>query len=568
MTTKASGNDELYQVLLELSFFIFKTGSKTRLLCSLFNNDTKQFICEEYRLDISVNNFPLYGDAAGCRVLFKNITKKELTSSDIHIVCKMYIETSTVDYDLPKIVSQHPKDKNKYSGWKDIADKIYIPCGCCIMPFHRVKNAVINEKVGTDKYCTFVQETGESPIWLDKSVSGAHAIDNDTYQFSELHSDIINRKKENLIVAPMSIGIRNIITIFKGSIDKCENMIANYIISKYSSSSNSDAIDSLTFIERIDDKIENFVAFGEINEYHVTSYRQTKADTHTNTYTEIKSENKSDHDDDEDLEEKAANMNLNVWLSAIFGGDEKLCGLLVDGYFGNNIDCGNSYKFRDVISIVVKYIHVKTKYHVNRIHYRHLLYFIIKNINCNSGRYRDGSRSKGRSRSRLRNILVRIELRNNKTLLKIDESMFIMGKNCQINCQHLLSNCIDVPIITWNNEPVWNQLYCLVLDYNIEFLKNLHFYFQFYNLRSRSRGEIEGYSFLKLWNNDINLFNWNGKYNLQIYPIDFIKDEFNYLSQSGEKFKNTNTNRHAPYKPPSIDRYCCEIQLNWKSDII
>jgi len=98
---------EFYQLVLDIKHCIFKAGNDTMLLFSIFDDNIKQFITEEYCLNLSINNFPKIGQPEDCKVLFKNLTEEHL-KSDIYVVCRIYREGPM---DQPDITGQKKTSK-------------------------------------------------------------------------------------------------------------------------------------------------------------------------------------------------------------------------------------------------------------------------------------------------------------------------------------------------------------------------------------------------------------------------------------------------------------------------
>ena len=580
MTASVSNSDddnELYQLLLDVQALIFKAGGKSTLLFSLFNNDTKEFMSEEYRHDISQYNFPLYGSPENNKILFKNITKKELLS-DSYIVCKIYVKTTNLEF-IPHVeilISNTAKRKKKKisNKWSAIPDnELLIPFGCCVIPLDAIKKAIEKGKVTMDKCHLSRQEPGTAPVYIPqymhekqmKSVQKNLKNEYDINSFHKMHLDVINHIKKvgkaNIFLAPLCIGFATKIYVFYGNIDEAEQAI-NYELKSIYYGAEAAKFSSLTFAERIDTS-ENRVMFGEINDYDVKNYRKI---------------NSTDEKNDNENENESGKNNISN-VSGVFGGKEQLFRTLISGYFRKMTeDNGNYHKFRDLISIVLKYGYIKVKNHPDRVYYRHLLYFTINKISKMKQEQKqeeNGVNIMNASLVKGRNICVVVELRDNKTLQCVKKPMFTMGKNCiHHHSGALLTKDIQLPVMTNNSEPIWNQLYCLVLDYDVEFLKNLHFYFQFYNL-SNKKAKFEGYTFLKLSRhekkeNNVNLFVDSDFYKLQIYPGDGKKInkkakngmiQFNYLTQS------VDTTNNKKKIAPLTDHFL-EIELNWKSDVL
>ena len=576
--SKNSSDDEndLYQLLFEAPALLFKASAWSTLLFSLFNNDTKQFMSEEYQCTISQNNFPRNGSPDDTKVLFKNITKKEFLS-DIYIVCKIYVKTNNLEY-IPQneiYSKKNIKSKKQISNkWPAIPDnELHIPFGCSVISLAPIKKALENDKIKSDKCHSYQEEHGSAPIWIyehttEKQVASMkkdskNECDILINSFHNMHLDVINRniKKSNIVKAPLSVGIVHSLCIFYGNIDEVEQIILNHgeITNNYF---DDKKLNQLTFAERIDtaninSNINiNHVTVGEINDYHVKNYR----------YGYITNEKN--------------NIGNKTWISRVFGGKEQLFRLLISGYFRKMTEDNDNYhKFRDLISIVLKYGYIKAKNHPDRVYYRHLLYFTVNKISkMNLKQETGGINVMTNTLVKRRNICVVVELRDNKRL-RVKKPMFIMGKNCiDHNNRALLTTEIQLPVMVNNSEPIWNQLYCLVLDYDVDFLKKLHFYFEFYNL-SNKKANFEGFTFLKLSQNakkknNVKTFIDSDVYKLQIYPHDDKKmnhkgkskrKRFNYLSQSVEKAENKAGKKK---KIAPLTDHCLEIELNWKSDVL
>ena len=101
--------ETLYQLIFEIKHCIYRAGSETFLLFSIYDGKSQSFLTEEYCLHLSQNNFPTKGTPDDCKILFKNLTQKHL-QSDLFVVAKIY---RYGQFNQPDVIKQSRTSSNK-----------------------------------------------------------------------------------------------------------------------------------------------------------------------------------------------------------------------------------------------------------------------------------------------------------------------------------------------------------------------------------------------------------------------------------------------------------------------
>eukprot|EP01083_Nonionella_stella_P115297 341666_1 len=189
----------LYQLLFEPRHCIFKAGDPTKLLFSLYDNTTKQFITEQYCLHLSEHNFPTVGSPDDVKLIFKDIPDTVLCN-DIYIICYIYRIGRMDAPDVMRMDSQRrrPKRLKRY---------LLRPFGCAVF---KLKDSMqqLRHQLGTP----VIIEPNKAPVCCPKNER----------EFNQLPIDIINNDTVKAwYPPPISLGIVHCYTLYKGSMSQC-----------------------------------------------------------------------------------------------------------------------------------------------------------------------------------------------------------------------------------------------------------------------------------------------------------------------------------------------------------
>eukprot|EP01084_Bolivina_argentea_P060479 110502_1 len=193
-----------YQLIFDILACIFKAGDETLLLFSIYDNTIKQYITEQYCLNLSVNNFPTAGSPEDQKILFKNLSHQSL-NNDLYIICYIYRIGSlqTPDVTLRRIKASK---KNKFK-------RMLRPYGATVF---KLTKHIPSLKQNLQKIVRI--EPGQAQIYCASN-------END---FMNIPFDIINGNTNSYYIAPLSIGIAAGYTLYNGSLDIVEKHYEYY----------------------------------------------------------------------------------------------------------------------------------------------------------------------------------------------------------------------------------------------------------------------------------------------------------------------------------------------------
>jgi len=199
-----------YQLVFDIKHCIFKAGSPTVLLFSIFDHSDNKFVTEEYCLHLSENNFPTVGSPEDCKVLFKNLSSA-LLSHDLYITCCIY---RVGPMEAPDVVNNNNKNNDKKRSQAD-KNKMQVTRPYAVTVI-RLKEHVAGLMANLGQEFTF--EPSTAPICCPREES----------QFVALIFDLIQNKKTTHYLAPLSIGMAHSLTLYGGDEEVVEHSYAHY----------------------------------------------------------------------------------------------------------------------------------------------------------------------------------------------------------------------------------------------------------------------------------------------------------------------------------------------------